>query len=248
MLKTLMEKLTQEKFVQKAELKHKNKYDYSNTKYTGSSKKVEVICPIHGTFFQIAGDHLKGHGCYKCGRDICADKYRFSQELFIEKLKVKYEDKFDYSLIKYSGMHKKVIVICKKHNRKIKTLAQVLLLNTFTCPQCKGSRGELKIAHLLDKYSIEYEQQQIFDWCKNSLTNKHLRFDFYLPSYNLCIEFDGLYHYKPLTGEKELLSSKFRDNIKTVCCENQGVTLLRIPYWKYEEIETILKKQLNINK
>ncbi len=53
-----------------------------------------------------------------------------------------------------------------------------------------------------------------FDKCK--YINK-LTFDFYLPDYNLCIEFDGRQHFEPVEhfgGQKEFESCVKRDNLK----------------------------------
>ena len=52
-------------FIQKSRKKHGNKYDYSKVNYINSHTKVCIICPIHGDFWQIAYDHLTGHGCPK---------------------------------------------------------------------------------------------------------------------------------------------------------------------------------------
>ena len=56
-----------EKFIEKSNLVHNNKFDYSKVKYTSNKTKVNIICPIHGEFRQLAGDHLKGIGCKSCG-------------------------------------------------------------------------------------------------------------------------------------------------------------------------------------
>ncbi len=53
-------------FFEKCSKKHKNKFDYSKTKYEGFSKKISLICPIHGEFFQKAYAHVRGNGCPKC--------------------------------------------------------------------------------------------------------------------------------------------------------------------------------------
>lgn len=45
---------------------HGNKYDYSSVKYLSSTSKVEIICNIHGSFYQEPGVHIKGHGCPNC--------------------------------------------------------------------------------------------------------------------------------------------------------------------------------------
>jgi hypothetical protein len=58
-----MNKLTTKEFIEKARLKHGDKYDYSKAEYTNSKTKVCIICPEHGEFWQTPGDHLDGHGC-----------------------------------------------------------------------------------------------------------------------------------------------------------------------------------------
>ena len=53
-------------FISKANTIHNNKYDYSKVKYKNSKTKIHIICPIHGIFPQISGDHINGRGCSKC--------------------------------------------------------------------------------------------------------------------------------------------------------------------------------------
>ncbi len=59
--------LTKEEFVEKARKVHGDKYDYSKVDYKGKFERVEIICPKHGSFYQLPFDHLDGHGCQKCG-------------------------------------------------------------------------------------------------------------------------------------------------------------------------------------
>ena len=66
--------LTPKEFVEKAKKVHGNKYDYSKVDYRGSKEKIEIICPKHGSFFQLPFDHLDGHGCQKCGAIVSNDE------------------------------------------------------------------------------------------------------------------------------------------------------------------------------
>lgn len=59
-------KSTTKDFVSKAVAVHGNKYDYSITEYKLSSKKVKIICKIHGLFEQTPSCHLSGQGCSGC--------------------------------------------------------------------------------------------------------------------------------------------------------------------------------------
>ena len=58
------------KFINKANKIHKNKYDYSFTKYLTAKDKIKIICPLHGEFDQTPHAHLKGHGCKLCANII----------------------------------------------------------------------------------------------------------------------------------------------------------------------------------
>ena len=60
-------KLSKEEFIERSIKKHKNKYDYSKVNYINLSKKIIIICPKHGEFYQLPNNHIKGHGCLKFG-------------------------------------------------------------------------------------------------------------------------------------------------------------------------------------
>ena len=80
-----------------------------------------------------------------------------------------------------------------------------------------------------------------------------LPFDFYIPSLNIAIEYDGEDHYmfvfrgKGDTYEKafnRFIGTKVRDTIKTMYCKENNIKLIRIPYWDFDRIEEILEKEL----
>lgn len=57
-----------EEFPMKANIIHNNKYDYSKVIWKGSNENIEIICPIHGSFYQSPSNHLSGCGCPKCNQ------------------------------------------------------------------------------------------------------------------------------------------------------------------------------------
>lgn len=62
-------RMTTEEFIEKANKKHKGKYDYSLVVYgKNQSEKVIIICPEHGKFKQRPVEHLQGKGCKKCSK------------------------------------------------------------------------------------------------------------------------------------------------------------------------------------
>lgn len=65
-----MRKLTLEEWIARASAFHNNKYDYSLVEYIDSQHDVCIICPVHGEFTQVAGEHLRGKGCRKCASDL----------------------------------------------------------------------------------------------------------------------------------------------------------------------------------
>ena len=74
-----------------------------------------------------------------------------------------------------------------------------------------------------------------------------LKFDFYLPDYNICIEFDGEQHFKPVEywgGEEEFKKRQIKDKIKTSFCTNNDIKLIRIHCKKMNKVDCILSEAL----
>lgn len=105
---------------------------------------------------------------------------------------------------------------------------------------CVKSRGETKIANILNNNNIKFEKQKWFDSCRFPDTNWVAYFDFYLPSYNLLIEYDGDQHFyskgSGWNNEECLANLKRKDNFKNEWCKNNGIPLIRIPYTHYKDI------------
>lgn len=87
---------------------------------------------------------------------------------------------------------------------------------------------------------IDFKEEYSFDDLKYK--NK-LRFDFYLPKENICIEFQGKQHYEPIDffgGEKGFHERVKRDNLKREYCKNNDIKLIEVSY-KEKNIEDFLK-------
>jgi hypothetical protein len=59
-------KSSTKEFIEKANVVHKDYYNYSKVDYVNDSTKVTITCPVHGDFLQVPNNHLAGHGCVKC--------------------------------------------------------------------------------------------------------------------------------------------------------------------------------------
>src|SRR5699024_7144013 len=116
------------------------------------------------------------------------------------------------------------------------------------CPYCKQSKGERLVRGILDKHKIQYEIEKVYDNLK--VRKQSLPYDFYIPSYNLLIEYDGVQHFKPVQyfgGLKKLKSQKRRDNLKNLYAKENGINLLRIPYtYKDKEVEEAILRYLQV--
>lgn len=228
-----------EDFIKKSKLIHNNKYDYSLVNYIGSKKKIKIICPEHGIFDQLANYHLSGFGCISCG-----GKEDKTSEDFIELSKSIHGDLYDYSLVEYKNNRTKVKIICRKH----KVFEQLPYSHTggSGCPSCYESKGEKEVKNYLDNNNIIYESQKRFDDCF-SVRYVNLRFDFYLPDFNICIEYDGKQHFQIneyFGGEEGYKIIKQNDDIKNNYCLKNNIKLIRIPYYNFNKVSEILDNEI----
>ena len=157
-------KLTTKEFIQKARVVHDDRYDYSKSVYINSTTKIIIDCSIHGEFMQNPINHLKGHGCDKCG-----GSFKLSTNDFIEKATNVHGDKYDYSKVEYVNSNTKVIIICHEHGEFEQMPSSHL--NGANCPICAGNYSNkiyfLEMAKLIhgDKY----------DYSKVNYINSHTK-------------------------------------------------------------------------
>ena len=115
---------------------------------------------------------------------------------------------------------------------------------------CVKSRGEHNISIALNKMGIKFEREKTFDDLKSLYSTRLLRFDFYLPTLNCCIECDGTQHIKGYnrTGyfadEEHLKRLWEHDRVKNKYCEEKGIKLYRIPQKDYDIIDASYLTQL----
>ena len=94
------------------------------------------------------------------------------------------------------------------------------------------------ISEFLNGLNIDYVTQKRFDDCKNKKGTDTLTFDFYIPFYNMVIEYDGEHHFKPIKGwggEEKFITTQQNDCIKNDYCKLNNITLLRLPYTYTED-------------
>lgn len=219
-------------------------YTLLTTEYINNKARLDIICD-NGHEWQPTYDNFinKNRKCRKC-----ADKQNgISQKEKWENIKELVES-YGYTLISteldYENQHSKLKAICPNNHE------YEFYINNFKrgkrCNKCKMSGGEQKIERLLQQYSIDY----IFNYRFSESCIKNKPFDFYIPSLNLCIEFDGQQHYHIQFGKSllDLMNQKYIDDIKDEYCFSNDINLIRIPYWDFNYIEQMLISRLNIRK
>lgn len=230
---------TLDEFIEKANLKHDDIYDYSEVDYIDSLTNINISCNTHGVFSQAPGNHIRGQGCPVCGMEQQANALRSTNESFIEKSKSQHGDRYDYSMVKYVNSSAKVKIICKDHGEFLQ------VPNNHTrghgCPTCKSSQGEIRVSKYLSNNDIKFESEKKFLGMRYK---QSLFLDFYLSNFNLAIEFDGIQHFRPVErfgGQTEFEDTQLRDRIKNEFCQENGISLLRIRYDEINDTEKLIE-------
>jgi len=217
-------------------------YKLLSDTYINNSTKLDMICPDGHIFKMCWNNFMFGNRCPVCYGN---------KKKTIEEIR-KYVEQEGYILLskEYINSHSNLEIKCSSGH--VFKMNWTNFSSGKRCPKCKRSKGEEIIAKILESNYIEFETQKRFDECKNIL---HLPFDFYIPSLNILIEYDGEQHFKPFSFSsnrtQETMNINFinimlRDEIKTNFASSNNIKLLRISYYNFYNIEEIIKKHLNI--
>jgi len=205
--------------------------------YTGMKTKCKFHCNICDTDFEQYPSRLILQHIYGCK---CGGTKKKTHEEFLEELG---EDTLkEYSILEeYVNIDTKIKI---KHNKcntefNISPWSFIHKHNKQYCPICyyKKSHGEVAISIFLNQNNIEYQKEFIFPDFPNR------RYDFYIPSMNIAIEFDGIQHTKPIDffgGEEEFKKTRLRDIEKNKYCIDNNITLFRLTYKEIDNINQIL--------
>ena len=175
---------THEEFIRDFYTKNKNAENIEILgEYKGNKTKIKCKCKIDGHEWKATPHNLlNGTGCPKCSGNI----KNKTTEYFINELK-EINDNIEV-LGEYKDALTKIKVRCKLDGYEWETKPNNLLNVKTGCPKCNESKGEKRVAKYLDSKNIEYEKQYKFDNCRSK---DKLPFDFYIPSLNIALEYDG---------------------------------------------------------
>jgi len=226
----------QDEFIRKCKLTHGEKYDYSLVEYVKSKHRVKIMCPEHGTFEQIAANHLQGGDCPKCAvLRRSRQKAEKAASEFVKKAIKKHGNLYDYSKTVYKHARQPVTIICRRHGEFLQTPNKHL--TGQGCPHCKESNGERETAELLKDNGFVFEAQKRFPWL-------HLQsLDFYIPAFRLAIEVQGIQHFEPtdfngkgdFSAEVAFIKAQLNDIKKFTLCQEHGIMMVYVSEEKMQD-------------
>lgn len=217
----------------------KQGYILLSKKYKNNLEDLKMICDKGHIVNMNFGNFQRGHRCKKCAMEQNHESQKHNYE-YVKK----YIEKFEYKLLnkEYLNINSKLKMQCKEGHVFEMTFKNFKKGNR--CPKCKQTNGESKIEYFLKENEIDFKYQYYFKDCK---FKRLLPFDFYIPSKNMCIEYDGKQHYEINTyfgGYESFIDTKIRDTIKNIYCRENNIKLLRITYKDFNNIEKILENNL----
>lgn len=192
--------ITQEEFIERAQMIHGNKYDYSKTIFSGVKNPIVIICKEHGEFTQNAGSHLEGHGCIKCAVEIIKEKEKDTLEDFIAKATAVHGNRYDYSAANYVNSITPIVIRCEIHGEFLQK-PDTHLHASCGCPKCaeiqkietmikNGTIGRSRPEKELHKLLIQHFGS---DDVQHQYKEERYPFacDFYIKSLDLFIELNA---------------------------------------------------------
>lgn len=223
-----------------------NHYILTSKEYINAKTKLEYICNKHkdkGTQ-SITYNNLKnGFGCKYCGdeRTVNAKKLSFEEvkAIFDSTNKILLEQP-------YINAHTPLGYICKNHQEIGTQYMTTENARKQFCPYCNIIKGENKIVQYFIKNNILFNRHKTYVDLFGVKGGK-LSYDFYLPKYNLLIEFQGEQHERPITyfgGEEQFKIQLEHDKRKRVYATSHNIELLEIWYYDFNNIETILDNKI----
>lgn len=218
-----------------------NNYTVIGTNYVNNSTPILIRHNICNTEYLVRpNDFQQGYRCPKCSH---GHKLKTQKE-FEDEIKNLTNDKYEV-LSEYKGTGKHVLMKHKECGYEWNVYPRNFLSNNTRCPICKGiiSKGELEVEKILKELNLKYETQKTFEGLKYK---RDLKCDFYIPDYNLVIEFDGNQHFEFSKWSREDLKfTRKRDIIKNEYFINKKINLIRIDKTNFKNIKLIITEIIN---
>lgn len=165
-------------FVERAIIKHGNKYDYSLSDYINNKDKIIIICPYHGEFYQKPNNHLQGKGCHHCSRN-----QKMKIDDFIERSNIIHKNKYNYIDKNYINTLTPIKIECKDHG--IFEQSPATHLKGVGCPKCAGNK-RLTNDEFIEKANIKHNN--LYDYPNLNYKNYDTKIEIDCKSHGLFIQ------------------------------------------------------------
>lgn len=133
------------------------------------------------------------------------------------------------TVLSIDGLH----YLCECACGNIVILTQEELTKQGCGAACAISRGEVCAADIFNELGVRYQVQKKFE-------DFDMRFDFFLPDYNIAIECDGAQHFRSINSEwnsdTKLQETRSRDAAKQEYCKEHHIKLIQIPFWDHKTL------------
>ena len=210
---------------------------YTLSNFNVAEATVDFTCPDHGTITRSVTSISEGRGCRSC----FYDRLRISRSQFLRRTAKVHGKGFIYCIDELKTTNHWITM---KH-LKCATVSKVRVSNHLSgqsCMKCKSSSlAELRISEFLKKNKIRFKEQF-------KIKGYAYRYDFYIPSINLLIEYDGEQHFKPVDHFGGVLAwekTVQRDKDKTYLAKDHGYNLIRISYKSFDTVEKTLSRAID---
>ena len=122
--------------IARSQEKFGNKFNFTKAKFMNMEIEIEIICDVHGSIFLSPEHHLRlASGCKYCS----PKSKKGDDKKFLERAK-KFNGRFEYLYNKFST-DKEILILCKKHNHKFKTIPGDHTRNmTGACEYCVADK------------------------------------------------------------------------------------------------------------
>ena len=221
-------------------------YELLSNEYMSANKKIEVKC-TKGHKYSVKFSNFKtGYRCPVCGTKRASEKQKYPYE-YVKN----YIESFGYELLSdnYINIKTKLNIMCDKNHKFSMTFDN--FKTGYRCPTCgNSSKGEEIIFNYLKENNVKFLHDRAYFKDLLSPLGNPLRPDFILPDLRIWIEYDGEQHFKIIDffgGFDGFINLKIKDTIKNEYAKSHGYKMIRIPYWDFNNIETILNKELKIS-
>lgn len=214
-----------------------------SNKYINTQTKLKCKCLICGYIWYTSWGSLY---YYKSGCPQCAGTITKTNKEFVEEIYELVGNEYVF-LEKYKNARTKIKI---KHNKcnNVYYVTPNDFLSGRRCPHCCMSSGEQKIKEVLHNKNIRFIQEYSFDDLIG-IGGQPLRFDFAIfnniNNLMLLIEYDGEFHFKKQYKNDGFETLQIHDERKNQYCKNNNISLLRIPYWEFDNINILLEQWLN---